>query len=283
MLVGAAGQLGQAFAHQAAKEGLRIEALDHATLDVTDGAAVTRAAQKLRPDWIVNCAAFHNIDGCEKDPMRAELVNVQGPRNLASAARLTAARLLHVSTDYVFDGTRTPPMDGVADRKHSYLPNDATAPVNHYGRSKAAGEAATRATLPDTLIVRVASLFGDGGARQKGGNFIDKIVTRARSGEPVTVVDDQWMSPTWTTHAAQGMLNLMTHEATGTCHVTSGGACTWWELADEALRIRGLPPPQRSKVIPGGTPRPRNSSLVAPGFPGGWRQAVGSYLKDPHD
>jgi len=194
-----------------------------------------------RPDWIVNCAAYTQVDRAEAEPEIAQRVNAAGAANLARAARITGARLLHMSTDYVFDGRAARP----------YREDDPVGPLNVYGRTKLAGEQAVRDIMPDAhLIVRTQWLFGPGGA-----NFVATIVRLARERSELKVVNDQHGRPTYAPDLAAALWKLVACGARGTVHCANEGAATWFELATAAVAAAGL----RTAVVPcstGDMPRP---------------------------
>lgn len=194
-------------------------------VDVSDHRALLHAVAPHRPDWIFHLAAFTKVDLCESDAARAHLVNGLGARNAAMAALQSGAALLAVSTDYVFDGALGRPY-------HEY---DATRPLSVYGQSKWAGEEAIREVCPRHTIVRTSWLFGKGGP-----NFVDTIVGRAREGQPLSVVDDQRGSPTYTPDLAAQLVRLADGGHFGTFHCTNAGEATWYDLAGHALRASGL-------------------------------------------
>lgn len=204
--------------------GHQVVAYPRAKLDVTDHDAFVNAAGESRCDWIAHLAAFTRVDACESEREHAQKVNGLGARNAALAASKSGAAVLLISTDYVFDGISGRP----------YRPYDAVAPASEYGRSKWAGEQAVREVLARHLVVRTSWLFGRGGP-----NFIDTILARARSGQPLSVVDDQRGSPTWTRHLAAQLVRLIASAQYGTYHCTNSGDCTWHELAEFALSASG--------------------------------------------
>jgi dTDP-4-dehydrorhamnose reductase len=204
--------------------GHDVLALD-ATVDVTRLDAVRAALAGSRPDWIFHLAAFTRVDECESRADHAYLVNGLGARNAALAAAELGAAVLMVSTDYVFDGRSNRP----------YREYDAVGPQTVYGASKWAGEQATRDLNPRHLVVRTAWLYGRGGP-----NFPDTILERARSGQPLRVVDDQRGSPTWTEDLAPALVRLVESGQFGTYHVTSSGDCTWYEFARHLLARAGI-------------------------------------------
>ena len=225
MVTGAGGLLGHAVLPVLRAKGDDVHAFTHAELDVTDGPGFTARAAEIRPDWIFHLAAWAKVDDCEADPGRAHRVNAEGAHHAAEAAQAAGAALLAISSDYVFDGSATRP----------WREDDPTGPLNVYGASKLAGEQAIRATGVRHWIVRTAWLFGPG-----GGNFVDSILKRARSGAPLAVVDDQRGSPTYTPDLAEGLRRLAETAENGTYHVVSEGTATWHELAVAAVKEAGL-------------------------------------------
>ena len=279
-ILGATGQLGSDLVRAAAAAGVEHAALSHEEVEVTDGESLARAFGRLQPTVVINSAAFHQVDRCEEDPGEAYRVNAVGALLAARAAMQVGARYVYVSTDYVFDGGREP---GTA-----YLEDDRVAPLNVYGLSKAAGEQVVAQALENHLIIRVSSLFGVAGARGKGGNFIEVILKKARQGGPLKVVNDQWMTPTYTADAGEAIIRLALGEACGVVHVTNPEQCTWHVFASEAIRLTRLGVPV--EAVPAATyfstvRRPRNSALhtgrlalllgsaLRP-----WREALRTYL-----
>ena len=193
-------------------------------LDVTDRAACIRAAEGF--DAIINCAAYTNVDAAESDEDAAYAVNALGAENLAAAAASTGAVLVQISTDYVFDGTATMPYDE----------NAPLSPLGAYGRTKAAGEQLAVTANPDTVIVRVAWLYG-----MHGGNFVQTMLRLAGERETVSVVTDQVGQPTSTVEAAETVLALLDAGVrSGTFHGTCAGEVSWWEFAREIFTLAGL-------------------------------------------
>ncbi len=279
-IIGATGQLGADLVKAAAREGVDHVALRHEDVDVTDATSLARLLERVRPSVIINTAAFHQVDRCEEDPGEAYRVNAVGGLLVARAAKEVGARCVYLSTDYVFDGAREP---GTA-----YVEGDPLLPVNVYGASKAAGEQLVTQTLADHLVVRVSSLFGVAGARGKGGNFIEAILKKAREGGPLKVVNDQWMTPTYTVDAAAAILRLALSDARGVVHVTNPEQCTWHALAREALRLKGLDLAVETASLDSSSVkarRPRNSALDASHLTAllgtalrPWRVALRAYL-----
>ena len=210
----------------AAPSTIQLVALRHADLAVEDAQAVERVVQRERPDWVVNCAGYTQVDRAEAEPDAAQRVNAVGPANLARAARETSARLLHISTDYVFDGRARRP----------YREDDPVGPLSVYGRSKLAGEQAIRDILPRAhLIVRTQWLFGVGGP-----NFVATILRLARERPELKVVNDQHGRPTYAPDLAAALWKLIACDARGTVHCANAGAATWFDVAKAAIEIAGL-------------------------------------------
>ena len=225
----------------AAPSTIQQVALRHANLAIEDAEAVDRVVARERPEWIVNCAAYTQVDRAEAEPEAAQRVNAVGAANLARAARATGARLLHISTDYVFDGRATRP----------YREDDPVGPLNVYGRTKLAGEQAVRDILPQAhLIVRTQWLFGEGGP-----NFVATILRLARERPELKVVNDQHGRPTYAADLAVALWTLIARDARGTVHCANEGAATWFDVAKAAIEIAGL----HTTVVPCSTadmPRP---------------------------
>jgi dTDP-4-dehydrorhamnose reductase len=225
LVTGAAGMLARALVPALERAGHTVVAPPEAECDVTDFDALAKAARAARPDWVFHLAAYTKVDDCESQADRAHLVNGLGAKNAALAAAEVGAAVLGVSTDYVFGGAGTRPF-----REH-----DPAAPRSVYGASKWAGEQAVREVNPRHLVVRTAWLYGAGGP-----NFPDAILARARSGQPLQVVDDQRGSPTWTEDLAPALVALAESAQYGTYHCTSEGDCTWHEFAVHLVKAAGL-------------------------------------------
>jgi dTDP-4-dehydrorhamnose reductase len=224
----------------------------------------------------MNCAAYVRVDDCEDHGREAFEINTIGALNVARACAAANALCVYISTDYVFDGTKATPY------KESDLPN----PINVYGASKLAGEYSTRQAAPRWLIVRTASLFGKTGARGKGGNFVETVIKKARLGEPVKVVNDITMSPTYARDAANGLAVLLRSRTTGLFHISNGGACSWYDFAKTISDFAGLGNlihPISSGEFSARARRPKNSALVTeqPGFQlRPWKDALKAYLAE---
>jgi dTDP-4-dehydrorhamnose reductase len=254
-VIGSRGQLGtdlvEAFQSH---EAFEVIPLTRAQADCTDAESVRKAVLQLRPPIVVNCAAFVRVDACEDQPQQAFAVNALGALHVARACAEADSICVHISTDYVFDGSKAGP----------YTESDSAYPVNVYGASKLAGEILVRQTVPHWLIVRAASLFGRTGARGKGGNFVETILAKAKTREPLRIVNDVRMSPTYTRDAATALVGLVEKGANGIVHLTNDGACTWYEFAEQILDLVGLRAsidPVSSKEFPTPARRPKNSAL----------------------
>ena len=231
LVLGSAGQLGRELALQLGEELLWAGGRDQ--LDVSDGPAVAALVARLRPDVVFNATAYNRVDAAESEPERAFAVNALAPRALAFAARELGALLVHVSTDYVFDGALARP----------YREDDPAHPLSVYGASKLAGEGHVLGSGAEALVVRTSGVLGRGGSAQKGGSFVDRILAQARAGKPLRVVADQRFAPTSAGDLASALVELVRLGARGLCHVTNAGSCSWHELATAALAAAGLERP----------------------------------------
>ena len=216
-ITGAHGQLGRELVEAWRDED--VVALGRAELDVTDASQSTAVLEDVRPSVVVNCAAWTDVDGCERDPERAHLVNAVGAGNVASAAAAVGARLVHVSTDFVHGGG--PPVDAQG-LPRAWREDDPVDPVNEYGASKARGEALVLAACDDAVVVRTAWVCG-----RHGGNFVRTMLRLGRSGTPLRVVDDQFGSPTFTADLAVALHELATVAVTGIVNRANSGHCSW--------------------------------------------------------
>ena len=229
-VIGSGGQLGSDLvAALRDTEGYQVTALTRDDIDVTNPDSVRTALQHARSDIVVNCAAFVRVDDCEDHPEAAFLVNAVGALYVARGCRESNALCVYISTDYVFDGQKGAP----------YTEEDCPRPLNVYGASKLAGETLVQQACPRSLVVRIASVFGATGARSKGSNFVEAIIAKAQRADPIRVVDDIRMSPTYSRDAASGLEALLRREITGVIHLTNSGACTWYEFARAVLDYAG--------------------------------------------
>jgi len=241
--------LGQAVAAAATRLHHEVLAPSGAELDVTDPAAVREDLAAFAPAAIINCAAWTDVDGAESHEAEALAVNGEGAGTVARAAAAFGARIVHVSTDYVFDGAAREP----------YAEDHPVAPVGAYGRTKPSGEQAVAAAAEDHAIVRTAWLFGAGGR-----NFVDTILGLAAERDELEVVADQVGSPTWTGHLAPALVEVAERRDTGILHAAGAGRCSWYELAVEAIDRAGLlcrVVPTTAARFPRPAPRPAFSVL----------------------
>ena len=200
LLIGKTGQLGGDIIRNGA--GHEIHAHDETTLDITVPEAVRAAIAELRPDVVINTAAFHNVPKCETEPLEAFRVNCVAVRDLAAACNEAGCRLVTFSSDYVFGGEKRTP----------YREDDHPAPLQMYGISRLAGEHAALSTGPDhAVVIRTCGLYGVSGAASKGGNFVDQRIADARRGGPIEMGCDQTVSPTWTGDLSRAVLQLIAH------------------------------------------------------------------------
>jgi dTDP-4-dehydrorhamnose reductase len=268
LITGAAGMLGRDVAAAAERSGHEVVALARAQLDVADRAAVRKAIADARPDAVVNCAAWTDVDGAETDEDAATRINGVGPSHLAEAAPY----LVHVSSDYVFDGHGSEP----------YREDDAVRPLSAYGRSTLAGERAVQAAGAEHAIVRSSWLFGKGGR-----NFVDTMLRLGAERDELRVVDDQVGCPTFTGHLAEALVTIAENRTAGILHVAGGGSCSWFELARAALEEENVTTriePCTTAEFTRPAPRPANSVLGstrpdAPTLPP-WRDGLRAYLRE---
>lgn len=231
-IVGASGQVGSDLRACAGGAGTEVLALNHADIEVTDGASVERALSTLEPgDVAVNTAAFHRTDDCEFEPERALRVNALGAYHVAAAARRRGAAIVYLSTDFVFDGAKP----------KAYVESDEPRPLNVYGVSKMAGEMLAAIANPSHYIARISSVFGVAGSGGKGGNFVETMIAKARRGEKIQVVDDVVMTPTYSADAARLLMELLSRRAPyGIYHLSNAGSCSWYQFTKSILELAGV-------------------------------------------
>jgi dTDP-4-dehydrorhamnose reductase len=228
LVTGAAGMLGRDVCAVLERAGQEPLAVDLPELDITDAAAVLAFFEDRRPEAVLNCAAWTDVDGAETHREQAHAVNAEGAGNLARAAAEIGVALLHISTDYVFDGRA--PLDAGGHRR-PYIESDPTGPSSVYGQSKLAGEQQVLAASSRHAVVRTAWLYG-----LHGRNFVDTMLRLADEREAVQVVDDQIGSPTWSGHLAPAALGLLERGVSGLVHLTGAGAVSWNGFAQEIFR-----------------------------------------------
>jgi len=231
-VIGANGQLGNDVVTAFRANGDEVSPLSHADIELCDLASVTAALSKIGPNVIVNTAAMHHVENCETDPAKAFAINGIGSRNLAIAAKDSDATLMHVSTDYVFDGNKNNP----------YIEEDAPRPLNVYGITKLAGEHFVTATAPKHFVIRTSGLYGKNPCRAKGGlNFIELMLKLAKERGKVRVVDSEIVSPTSTVELAEQIVRLSRSDAYGLYHATAEGSCSWHAFAREIFAATETP------------------------------------------
>ncbi len=270
VVTGANGMLGRDLM---ARFGDRVRGFGHGELDITDRTSVQTVLTAVRPRLVINAAAYTDVDGCEADRQRAFAVNADGVRHLADACAGLGALLVHISTDYVFDGSKG----------QSWREDDPVNPLSVYGRSKLAGEEYAR-SLADHLIVRTQWLYG-----RHGKNFVETMLRLAPERQELTVVHDQIGSPTWTVDLARAIAALLERDCRGTYHVANAGSCSWCEFARAIFQETGIGTAVRaitSAELDRPAPRPGYSVLDCAkltrncGFePRHWRDALREYLK----
>ncbi|HEX5614547.1 MAG TPA: dTDP-4-dehydrorhamnose reductase [Acidimicrobiia bacterium] len=249
LVTGAGGQVGREVVREFEQHAHEVVALDRGALDVSDRSATLAAITTIVPDVVVHCAAWTAVDACEADPDRAYLVNALGARHVAEGVRRVGAHLVALSTDYVFDGTKTDP----------YVEWDAPNPTSVYGRSKLGGE---RELGPEVTIVRTSWVCGAHGA-----NMVKTILRLAGEHDELAFVDDQRGHPTFADDLARMLRVLVAGRMTGVYHVTNQGAVSWFEFAQAVLRAAGADPARVRPITtaqldpPRPAPRPANSVL----------------------
>jgi dTDP-4-dehydrorhamnose reductase len=278
-IIGSKGQLGSDLLDVLAEAGnYEVFGLSHREIECTDSVSIEKALQPVRPDVVVNCAAFVRVDESEDRPDEVFRVNSLGALAVARACAGIDALCVYISTDYVFDGEKGSP----------YTERDAPYPINVYGVSKLAGEYLVQQAAPRWLVARMASLFGKAGSSGKGGNFVETILAKARAREPLRLVDDIRMSPTYARDAAQALERLLREGTVGLFHLANTGNCTWYEFASKALELVDLKhriDPVSASLYPMKARRPKDSSLEStkpnPSLKEclrPWEEALESYL-----
>jgi dTDP-4-dehydrorhamnose reductase len=230
---GSAGQLGTELLAEFSARGYQVEAFDRSNADITDAARIEQALARFDPAIVLNAAAYNQVDVAEKEPMAAFQVNALAVRNLAMACRQTGAKLVHFSTDYVFDG--------LAGR--AYREEDETHPLGAYAVSKLAGELYARAYLDQALIIRTSGVYGPAGAGTARGNFVETMLRLAEKGQPIRVVEDQAASPTYSPALAARTVELVELGASGIFHLGGGAPISWFDWAAKIFSAAGLNPP----------------------------------------
>lgn len=275
LVTGASGQLGYDVERELERRGIEHLGTSSRELDITDRAAVEHLMQSYRPDAVIHCAAYTKVDLAEDEPERCWAVNADGTRNLAAACREIGAKMLYISTDYVFPGTG----------ERSYETGDPTGPVNTYGRSKLAGELAVQSLLEKYFIVRISWVFG-----KNGNNFVKTMLRLAETKAELSVVCDQIGSPTYTADLAPLLCDMVQTERYGVYHATNEGTCAWSEFAEAIFELAGrqvVVHPIPTSAYPTRAARPLNSRMSKErlrdnGFQAllEWKDALARYLKE---
>ncbi len=275
LIIGAKGMLGKDLVQASSDASLDFIGLGKIDLDITEPQSVENKLIEIKPNVVILSAAYTLVDKCEDEKESANLVNGVGARNVALACKKIGARLLYVSTDYVFDGLKEDP----------YVESDPTNPINAYGRSKLLGEQNVQEVLDDYLIIRTSWLFGLGGK-----NFVESILKRGEKGEDLKVVSDQVGAPTHTKDLAEAIIKLALKGTKGIINVSNSGECSWQGFASAIYSEIGV---DKSKVSPISTEeygaralRPKNSKLSSERFENvtgyklrHWKEALKDYLE----
>jgi dTDP-4-dehydrorhamnose reductase len=279
LVTGGGGQLASDLEEQLPARGFEARVLDRAELDITDEDAVERAFDEVAPDVVFNCAAFHNLDVCEQEVDRSFEVNARAVKRLGERCRDRGAKLVHLSTNYVFDGRGERP----------YQEDDVPNPRSVYAISKLSGEYCALSYAPGALVVRGAGLYGLHGSASKGGNFVTRMLGRAQQPDAqLKMVADQRLSPTFTADLAAALVEAVEKDASGVLHLTAGGECSWFEFTQAIMEIAGIDvpiEPVETTVPPGGVDRPLNGVLARPAADAAgltplrhWREALEEYM-----
>jgi dTDP-4-dehydrorhamnose reductase len=277
LITGAGGQLASDL-EQLLEERGDVVALAREELDIADDDALEATFARVEPALVLNCAAFHNVEVCEREEDRSFEVNARAVKRMAERCAATGARLVHVSTNYVFDGRAGSP----------YIEDDRPNPRSVYAISKLAGEQMALAYCPDALVVRSAGLYGLHGSASKGGNFVTRMIGRARETGELRMVADQLLTPTYTGDLAQGLLDAVAAGVTGLLHLTNAGRCSWHEFTVAIMENAGIDVPIKPVATTrpeGAAERPLNGVLASARVEAAgltpmrhWREALGDYM-----
>jgi dTDP-4-dehydrorhamnose reductase len=277
LITGGGGQLASDL-EELLSEVCAVRAPGRTELDVSDDAALAAAFEPRPPAAVFNCAAFHNVEVCEREEDRSFAVNARAVKRLAERCAQAGSTLVHVSTNYVFGG----------DRDDPYSEADVPSARSIYAISKLAGEHAALAYCPDALVVRTSGLYGRHGSASKGGNFVERMLTRAREQGALKMVADQRLTPTYTADLAQALVAAVELDVRGLLHVTNAGSCSWHEFTLAIMEIAGVDVPVEAVPTvrqPGAADRPLNGVLSCErahrsGLPAlrPWRDALEAYM-----
>ena len=266
LVTGANGMLGQDFCPILKNEGYEVIETDIHNLDITNLDAVNKFLKNKKPDIVIHCAAYTNVDKAEEDIETARLINFKGTENIARICAEIDAILVYISTDYVFSGEGNKP----------YKPYDKTAPLNNYGLTKGEGEEAVRRYCPKHYIARTSWLYGI-----YGKNFVETMISLADKPE-LKVVDDQVGCPTWTVELSNGIIKLLKGAEFGTYHVCGSGKTSWYNFAKKIFELTGLKVnlnPCTTDEFPRPAKRPHYSVMDNNGICRNWDEALKDYLK----
>lgn len=273
LVTGVKGQLGYDVVKELEKRGMTAVGVDIDEMDITDAESVNKVIKEAAPDGVIHCAAYTAVDAAEDNVELCRRVNAEGTANIAKVCRELDIKMMYISTDYVFDGQGTRPWE----------PDDARNPLNVYGQTKYEGEVAVTDALDKYFIVRIAWVFG-----VNGKNFIKAILNKAKTVDTLTVVNDQFGSPTYTFDLARLLVDMIVTDKYGFYHATNEGICTWYEFACEIIRQAGMDTkvlPVSADQYPAKAKRPTNSrmskeKLTENGFEKlpSWQDALARYL-----
>lgn len=279
MIFGGGGQLGVEVCHEFERRQWIVERYDRQSLDVTDAARVEQVIGGANPNFVINCAAYNQVDIAEREPSAAYQANALAVRNLAMACRQAGAQLVQYSTDYVFDGAKGSP----------YVETDATHPLGAYAVSKLAGELYAQAYLAEPLIIRTSGVFGPGGVFTPRGNFVEVMLRLGNSSNPIRVVQDHFASPAYAPAMAARTADMVEKDLRGVFHMGGGEAISWYGFAKLIFELAAIKPVLQAsdeREYRTAARRPRFSALnnrkleeagIAPMPP--LREAVGAYLE----
>ncbi len=279
LIFGGGGQLGVELCREFERRAWEVRRFDRHSLDITDNFRVEEAVGQASPDVVINSAAYNQVDIAEKEPLAAYQANALAVRNLAMACRQSGAKLVHYSTDYVFDGTKG----------SAYVETDQPHPLGAYGVSKLAGEFYAQAYLSDALIIRTSGVFGPGGMFTPRGNFLEVMLRLGKGTEPIRVVSDHFASPTFAPAMAVRTADMVESGTQGLFHMGGGEPISWYDFAKLIFELAGISPvlqPSNEREYRTPARRPKfsalsNAKLEAAGFRSmpPLRQAVSEYLK----
>jgi dTDP-4-dehydrorhamnose reductase len=277
LITGGGGQLASDLEDRL-RDRCQVSAPGRGELDITDQRALDETFERVQPAVVFNCAAFHNVEVCEREEDRSFEVNARAVKRLAERCQDAGAGLVHLSTNYVFAG----------DREAPYVESDLPSPRSIYAISKLAGEHAALAYCPRALVVRGSGLYGRHGSVSKGGNFVQRMINRAHDQGELNMVADQRLSPTYTADLAEGIIAAVQADLSGLLHLNNSGSCSWYEFTLAIMEVAGMEVPVEpvQTVRPvGGADRPLNGVLTSERTVEAaaldlrsWKAALGDYM-----